>query len=77
MAHLETSISLYFGNLSDPRVAGRTQHYLSDILTIVLCAVISGADGFNDIEMFAKCKEQFFRTFLELPNLSSEAKREK
>ena len=41
---------------------------LSDILTIVLCAVISGAEGFNDIEMFARCKESFFRTFIELPN---------
>jgi predicted transposase YbfD/YdcC len=34
----------------------------------VLCAVVSGAEGFNDIEMFARCKEQFFRIFLELPN---------
>jgi len=34
----------------------------------VLCAVICGANGFNDIEMFAKCKESFLRTFLKLPN---------
>lgn len=63
-----TSISQCFKGLTDPRVIGRSQHYLSDILTIVLCAVICGAEGFNDIEMFAKCKETFFRTFLELPN---------
>ena len=68
MAHRETSISQCFEELIDPRVMGRTQHYLSDILSIVLCAVIRGAEGFNDIEMFAKCKEPFFRTFLELPN---------
>ena len=68
MARRETSISQCFEELIDPRVMGRTQHYLSDILSIVLCAVISGAEGFNDIEMFAKCKEPFFRTFLELPN---------
>ena len=30
--------------------------------------LLAGAEGFNDIEMFAKCKESFFRTFLELPN---------
>ena len=68
MACIETSISQHFKELTDKRVIGRTQYYLSDILTIVLCAVISGADGFNDIEMFARCKESFFRTFLELPN---------
>jgi predicted transposase YbfD/YdcC len=68
MAYLETSVSQYFKELTDPRVIGRSQYYLSDIVTIVLCAVISGADNFNDIEMFARCKESFFRTFLELPN---------
>ena len=68
MSHMETSINYYFKDLTDPRVVGRSDHYLSDILTIVLCAVISGAEGFNDIEMFARCKEPFFRTFLELPN---------
>ena len=68
MTHRETSINQCFNELTDPRVLGRSQHNLSDILTIVLCATISGADGFNDIEMFAKCKESFFRTFLELPN---------
>ena len=33
----------------------------------MLCAVISGADTFNDIELFAKCKAPFFESFLELP----------
>jgi len=65
---METSINQCFKELADPRIVGRSQHYLSDILTIVLCAVISGAEGFNDIEMFARCKEPFFRTFLKLPN---------
>ena len=68
MAYRETSINQCFQELTDPRVIGRSQYYLSDILTIVLCAVTSGAEGFNDIEMFARCKESFFRTFLELPN---------
>jgi predicted transposase YbfD/YdcC len=68
VSHIKTSVNQCFKELTDPRVAGRSQHYLSDILTIVLCAVVGGAEGFNDIEMFAKCKEPFFRTFLELPN---------
>lgn len=64
----ETSISRHFIRISDPRVEVRTQHSLLDILTIVLCAVIGGSEDFYDIEEFAKCKESFFRTFLELPN---------
>ena len=31
MAHLETSISQYFGNHTDPRAARKTQQYLSYI----------------------------------------------
>ena len=62
MSQMETSINQCFKELTDPRIIGRSQHYLSDILTIVLCAVVSGAEGFNDIEMFARCKESFFRT---------------
>jgi predicted transposase YbfD/YdcC len=66
MAFRETSISRCFVNISDPREEVKTQHSLLDILTIVLCAVIGGAEDFYDIEEFAKCKEVFFRTFLDL-----------
>jgi hypothetical protein len=39
-----------------------------DILVIALCATISGAEGFNDIELYGKNKEEWLRTFLALPN---------
>jgi len=65
---METSINECFKALTAPRIIGRSQHYLSDILTIVLCAVVSGAEGFNNIKMLARCKESFFRAFLKLPN---------
>jgi predicted transposase YbfD/YdcC len=68
MAFCETSISKYFMEISDPRSEAKTQHSLLNILTIVLCAVIGGSEDFYDIEEFAKCKEDFFRTFLDLPN---------
>jgi predicted transposase YbfD/YdcC len=55
-------------NINDPRDEVKTQHPLLDILTIVLCAVIGGAEDFYDIEEFSRCKEDFFRTFLDLPN---------
>jgi predicted transposase YbfD/YdcC len=68
MPEVTTSINEYFGDLPDPRKNNRTRHLLMDILTVALCAIISGADGFNDIELYGKSKEDWFRTFLSLPN---------
>jgi predicted transposase YbfD/YdcC len=68
VAFRETSISRHFVNIRDPRDEAKTQHSLLSILTIVLCAIIGGSEDFYDIEEFAKCKEEFFRTFLDLPN---------
>lgn len=63
-----TSIEKYFGELPDPRLDSRTHHFLMDILTIALCAVLSGAEGFNDIEMYGLSKEEWFSGFLKLPH---------
>jgi predicted transposase YbfD/YdcC len=41
---------------------------MRDILVISLLAVICGADSWTDIETFGECKEEFFKSFLELPN---------
>lgn len=38
-----------------------------DIITIVVCGVISGAEGWNDIALFARCKKQWLQSILELP----------
>ena len=35
---------------------------------MTICAVVAGAEGWGDVELFAQCKEDWFRTFLELPN---------
>jgi hypothetical protein len=68
MPEVTTSVQKYFGNLPDPRKDNRTQHLLIDILSIALCAIISGAEGFNGIELYGKSKEAWLRTFLDLPN---------
>jgi predicted transposase YbfD/YdcC len=68
MPQVMTNIHEYFGSLPDPRRDNRTRHLLIDILVIALCAIISGAEGFNDIELYGKSKEKWFRNFLVLPN---------
>lgn len=62
-----TTISIYFGDLPDPRVDRCKHHKLLDIVTIAICAVISNADGWTDIEAYGHAKETWLRQFLELP----------
>ncbi|MDF9795473.1 putative transposase YbfD/YdcC [Catalinimonas alkaloidigena] len=57
-----------FGSVPDFRINRRKKHNLVDILVIALCAIVSGADDFEEIEAYGKRKEVFLRGFLELPN---------
>jgi predicted transposase YbfD/YdcC len=57
-----------FAELEDPRMDRTKKHSLGDILTIAICAVICGADGWTQIEQFGRCKQKWFRTFLDLPH---------
>ena len=60
-------IEEHFGELKDPRI-DRQLHKLIDILIIAICAVICGADTWEDVEAFGKAKKAWFESFLELPN---------
>ena len=62
------SIMDYFSELEDPRIERCKRHQLMDIITIAICASICGADSWVHIELFGKSKEEWFRSFLELPN---------
>lgn len=57
-----------FQDLKDPRVVGRCDHLLSDILAISLLAVLCGAEDFPDIEEFGKRRKNWLQEFLPLPN---------
>ena len=58
----------HFQDLEDPRIERSKRHGLLDIITIAICAVICGADSWVYVEMFGKSKEDWFRSFLDLPN---------
>ncbi len=62
------SIMDHFRDLEDPRIERSKRHQLLDIITIAVSAVICGADSWVYVEMFGKSKEEWFRTFLDLPN---------
>ena len=58
----------YFSSLTDPRVERTREHRLDDILFIAIASVICGAEGWNDMEEFGKSKQEWLKSFLELPN---------
>ena len=57
-----------FSALEDPRIIGRVDHRLIDILVIAVCAVIACAESWDDIALYGRSKEKWLRTFLDLPN---------
>jgi len=57
-----------FGDLPDARVEGRTDHDLLDIVVLTLCAVMSGATGWDDIEDWGREREVWLRRYLRLRN---------
>ncbi len=62
------SLRDHFSSLSDPRVDRTKRHHLLDLLTIAICGIICGADGWVEIEEFGNAKLPWFQTFLDLPN---------
>lgn len=61
------SIVECFADLPDPRVERTRDHKLIDLVVIAICGVISGAEHWTEIEEYAQIKEDWLRTFLELP----------
>ncbi len=62
------SLLEHFADLTDPRVDRTKLHQLLDVLVIAMCATICGAEGWEDFAEFGKAKQEWFKTFLELPN---------
>ena len=58
----------HFAKIKDPRVIGRTEHKLFDILFIVIAAVIANCDDLEMIVLWAKERETWLRKYCELPN---------
>lgn len=64
----KTAISDFFSDIEDPRVERHKKHQLIDIITITICAVISGVEHWTEIESYGKVKQKWFKKFLKLPH---------
>src|SRR5664279_1346704 len=62
------SIIEHFNTITDPRINRTRRHLLIDILIIGLCAILSGADDFVEMEHFGKARLDWFTERLTLPN---------
>jgi hypothetical protein len=63
------SLQEHFATLTDPRCpqAPHSRHLLMDILILAVCAVIGGAEGWEDIEEYGKAQAEWFADLLDLP----------
>ena len=65
---VDASIVEHFQTLEDPRIDRTKKHKLLDILVIALCTLLTGGEGFQDMELFGKSKRAWLQTFLALPH---------
>ena len=65
---VNASIVEHFQTLEDPRIERTKKHPLLDILVIAVCTLLTGGEGFQDMELFGKSKQAWLRTFLALPH---------
>jgi len=48
---VNASIVTHFQTLADPRIERTKKHQLLDILVIALCTLLTGGEGFQDMEL--------------------------
>jgi hypothetical protein len=66
---MEQNLSNYFESVIDPRVVGRCEHLLSDILIIAVCTYVTGGSDYQDMYLFGKERgSQLAGSLLELSN---------
>lgn len=65
---MNASIETHFAALKEPRSDRNKRHELMDILVLVICAVVSGADGWEAIEEFGREKLDWLRQFAPFAN---------
>jgi predicted transposase YbfD/YdcC len=62
------ALMTHFADVNDPRRDQGKRHVLSDILTLTICAVLSGANTWVEIEEYGESKHDWLKTFLSLPH---------
>src|SRR4051794_22727535 len=62
------SLEGYFGNLKDPRIDRTKLYPLEEILFVVLCGSVCGAESWRDFVIFGKEKLDFLKGYYAFTN---------
>ena len=65
---MTASIIDHFSQLNDPRIERNKKHQLIDIIVLSVCAVSSGANGWEAIEEFGHEKLEWLQQYIPLKN---------
>jgi predicted transposase YbfD/YdcC len=68
MTHSPLSVARFFTRLRDPRRRHLRRHLLLDLVVLTLCAVIAGANDWQQVAAFGRMRRAWLETFLALPN---------
>lgn len=60
----QIALMTYFADVNDPRRDQGKRHLLSDMLPLTICAVLSGANTWVEIEEYGESKREWLETFL-------------
>lgn len=63
---MNASIAEHFSTLKDPRIERHKKHKLVDIILLAICAILSGAEGWEAIEEYGHAKLEWLRKFISL-----------
>ena len=58
----------FFEGLTDPRVERTRLHSLKDIIGLTICAVLSGCNDWDEIQIYGEEKQEWLKQFLALEN---------
>jgi predicted transposase YbfD/YdcC len=65
---IEESVMVHFRGIHDIRQEGKVKHNLLEIIFITLVCTIADCNDWQEIEIFAKERLEWFKKHLELPN---------
>jgi len=65
---MKSSFEKHFEEIEDPRSGNAIRHLLSDLIGLVLIAILCRAEGWEEIEDFGRAKETMLRKVLRLPH---------
>ena len=63
---MSTTFEDCFSNIEDPRVIGRTDYPVLEIIFLCISSILCGMDGWEDIEDFGQSKYRLVTSFFSI-----------